>query len=110
MITMDDVQKAVNSMRQQGREPMAHSIALDFGVAHPERGFLRPKGNSAAGQLTAGGPTTKARLGTNGDYDGASHTIKATRAPQVAEAAPTQANGRIVPPTHRSGKNFWSQA
>ena len=106
----DDIAKAVAAGNTQGRRVVGPRLP-DFRNAsgQPERGFLRAKGDAAGGQLAAPAPTTKGRASAP-DLDGASHTIKAIKPPAVVEAAPTQANGKIIPPSHRSGKNFWSQA
>lgn len=105
----DYIADAVNSEKQFSRVPVGNG-AREFTNASgaPERGFLRPKGSTTVDSDLTGGAGTKAR--GNVDQDGAAHTIKAVRAPQVQEAQATQANGRIVPPSHRGGKNFWSQA
>ena len=45
-----------------------------------------------------------------GPRTGAKFRITAKTPAFAPDNANTQANGRIVPPTHRRGKNFWSQA
>jgi hypothetical protein len=77
--------------------------------AAPERGTLRRKGNAKGGGLEG----QKANRAQVYERQGARQRIEVPlRLPQVPEAAPTQANGRIIKSYPKmqdawSGGNFW---
>jgi hypothetical protein len=100
------------------RSPLAPTMAggMPQGVvggspsAAPERGTLRKKGNSKGGE--PGGPGVKKNRVQSYERQGARQRVEVPlRMQAVPEAAPTQANGRIIPsyPKLRdtwSGSNF----
>lgn len=107
----DDIQKAIASEFHNGRQPEGNSNAsvVNASGAPSASTKARPKGNVTQDVLGTGSKANRGRTAVNASQDGACCTIKAVRPPQVEQAAPTQANGKIVPPSHRSGKNFYSQ-
>lgn len=100
------------------RSPLAPTMAggMPQGVrgqdpsAAPERGKLIKKGNRQAGEPA--GATKRNRIQSY-ERHGARQRIEIPlRLPAVPEAAPTQANGRIIPSYPKlqdawSGANFW---
>lgn len=101
------------------RSPLAPTMAggMPQGVvggspsAAPERGKLVRKGNVQAGE--PGGAGIKRNRVQSYERHGARHRVEIPlRMQAVPEAAPTQANGRIVPSYPKlqdawSGANFW---
>jgi hypothetical protein len=80
--------------------------------AAPERGKLVKKGNRQAGEPAAGGGGTGTRVSSYERHGARQRVEVPLRLPAVPEAAPTQANGRVIPsyPKLRdawSGRNFW---
>jgi hypothetical protein len=102
------------------RSPLAPTMAggMPQGVlggspsAAPERGKLIKKGNRQAGEPAMGGGGTGTRVQSY-ERHGARHRVQIPlRLPTVPEAAPTQANGRVIPSYPKlqdawSGANFW---
>ena len=108
----DEYTQAVAASGQEGRQPMGNTaidqishVRTASTFAHPE--LIRQKMNIQAGDpalvpgMTPRSPVINERLG-------AAYVPKASIAPQTSpEAAATQANGRIVPPTTvRSADSF----
>lgn len=108
----DDISKVVAAGNTNGRRVVGAAKRADFVNASgaPEKGFLRGRNNAVADVDITGGAGNKGRAATNANVDGAAHTIKATKPAVPQEAQATQANGRVISPSHRGGKNFWSQA
>jgi hypothetical protein len=102
---------------KEKRSPMAPTMAAGIpqGVvggspsARPERGTLRPRGNRQAGDL--GGPAGH-RQGLLEPQGPRMRIEIPLRYPQVPEAAPTQANGKLIPSYPKmqdawAGRQFW---
>jgi len=106
---MSDIDKAVASENRNGRKstgsggPARAPYVSTNGTAVPRKGEI--KGGSP--DIGAG---TKVNRPHTSEHLGAGYKIKMNWPAQAPEAAETQANGRIIPPSHRSGKGFWSQA
>lgn len=103
--------------RRSPLAPLAAAGGMPQGVvggspsAAPERGKLIKKGNSKSGE--PGGPGVAAHRIQSYERHGARQRIEVPlRLPQDPLAAPTQANGRIIPSYPKlqdawSGANFW---
>lgn len=89
------------------RIPMGTSA---YTLANPKRelrGTLTPQNlPGGAGQDLGAGTAAVRPMGSR---TGAQFRIT-SKVTLPEQEANTQANGRIIPPTHRRGKNFWSQA
>lgn len=105
----DSIGKAVASENNNGRQSMG-SIAPMGPPYGPGTGTPVPKtGNAKGGSADIGAGTKANRKGILNPA-GAAYKVKQTFPAQSPQAQATQANGRIIPASHRSGKGFWSQA
>jgi hypothetical protein len=105
----NDIGKAVASESNNGRQAMG-SIAPMGAPYGPGSGTAVPKvGNAKGGSLDPSAGTKQNRKGVL-NAAGAAYKIKQTFPAQTPQAQATQANGRIIPASHRAGKGFWSQA
>lgn len=106
MASKDYVKSAVAAESNNGRQPMGDS-ATGWRNATTEvaNAVLRAKAGAAPDPLgvTSGAPV---RRGTSA---GAQHRITAKLPGPGPEAQPTQANAKILPPTHSQSGNFYGQ-
>jgi hypothetical protein len=101
----DPIASAVASEKNNGRVPMGTSATgWKDKTTSVANGKLVASKNSKADPLGMTGGATVRRRGTCAD---AQHRITAVLPGPSGEAAATQANGKILPPTHSQSGNFW---
>jgi hypothetical protein len=106
----DDISKAVASESKNGRKATGAS-GPGIGSYGPSKGGTAvPKANQSKGGGADIGSGTATHRAQTSERLGAAYKVKQVFPPQTPESQPTQANGKIIPPTHRAGKGFWSQA